>query len=53
MTLHYDRRHEEALDFLRRSVAAANPGESHVRKAHALAALSLKALGRTPADPSS
>ncbi len=46
MTLHYDQRHEEALEQLARSIANAHPNESHVRKARALQTVSLKALGR-------
>ncbi len=42
MTAHYRAGHPEAADWLRRSIAAAGPGESHVRKAYALLAVSLR-----------
>ena len=38
--------HEEAVTWLRRALAAADPGESHVRKVYALLAGSLAALDR-------
>jgi GT2 family glycosyltransferase len=42
MTAHYRSGHPEAVEWLRRSVEAAQPGESHVRKAYALMAVSLR-----------
>jgi len=52
MTAHYTAAgdaavHEEAVDWLRKSIAAAGPGESHVRKAYALLGVSLRELGRS------
>jgi len=42
MTSHYRSGHPEAVDWLRKSIAAAQPGESHIRKAYALMAVSLR-----------
>lgn len=42
MTAHYRAGHDEAAEWLRKSIAAAQPGESHVRKAYALRAVSLR-----------
>ncbi|WP_422927500.1 glycosyltransferase [Singulisphaera sp. PoT] len=39
-------RHEEAVGFLTRGIAAASPGESHLRKAYALLMFSQMQLGR-------
>jgi tetratricopeptide (TPR) repeat protein len=39
-------RHDEAVDYLQRSIAHSGPGESHVRKAYALLVHSLARLGR-------
>ena len=49
MTDHYGGRHPEAVDWLRQSIAAARAGESHVRKAYALLAVSLRETGDTDA----
>lgn len=38
--------HEQAVEFLRKSLEACNPGESHVRKIYALLAASLSQLER-------
>jgi GT2 family glycosyltransferase/tetratricopeptide (TPR) repeat protein len=46
MTAHYNGEHAAAVDWLRRSVDAAGPGESHVRKAYALMGVSLREQGR-------
>jgi len=46
MTDHFGGKHEEAADWLKRSIAAAQPGESHVRKAYSLLAVSLRESGR-------
>ena len=65
MTDHYGGEHAGAIGWLRQSIEAANPGDSHVRKAYALLALSLRQMGQaeesravleaglqsTPADP--
>lgn len=45
MTAHYLGGHAEAVDWLSRSILAAGPGESHVRKAYALMGLSHRELG--------
>jgi GT2 family glycosyltransferase/tetratricopeptide (TPR) repeat protein len=45
MTHHYVGNHEDAIDWFRRSIAASNVQESHVRKAYVLLAQSLRALG--------
>ena len=45
MTAHFTNRHEEAIDWLRRSIKVSEPSESHLRKAYALLANSQKALG--------
>lgn len=46
MTAHYAGEHEEAVDWLSKSIAAAQPSESHVRKAYALLGVSMRELGR-------
>ena len=46
MTCHYSAEHEEAVDWLEKSIAAAHPSESHVRKAYAMLGVSLQSLGR-------
>jgi len=47
MTAHYLGRHNEAIDWLEQSIAAAEPGESHVRKAYSLLGVSKRELGDT------
>lgn len=47
MTDHYSNEHEGAVSWLRQSIAKAGPDDSHVRKAYALLALSLRQLGRS------
>ena len=42
MTYHYMAEHETAIDWLRQCLAASPPGDSHVRKAYALLAVSLR-----------
>ncbi len=44
MTAHYTRQHEEAVTWLERCLAVSRPEESHVRKAYALLAVSLREL---------
>ena len=46
MTDHYTNEHETAVEWLQQSIAVASPDESHVRKAYALVAVSLRLLGR-------
>lgn len=46
MTAHYSNDHEEAIDWLDKSLEASREGESHVRKAYALKGISLRRLGR-------
>jgi GT2 family glycosyltransferase/tetratricopeptide (TPR) repeat protein len=46
MTAHYTDAHEEAIDWLRKSLSVSGEDESHVRKAAALLVGSLKTLGR-------
>jgi GT2 family glycosyltransferase len=46
MTAHYTNAHEEAVDWLRKSLNVSGDAESHVRKAAALLVGSLKELGR-------
>lgn len=47
MTAHYrGGGHQEAVDWLRKSIAAAGSGESHLRKAYSLMGVSLRELGR-------
>ncbi|MBX3110289.1 MAG: glycosyltransferase [Fimbriimonadaceae bacterium] len=46
MTAHYTDGHEEALDWLRKSIEVSGKDESHLRKAFALLVGSLKALGK-------
>jgi len=45
MTRHYNGQHAEAVEWLRRSIAAAGPSESHVRKAYALLGVSYREMG--------
>lgn len=45
MTAHYTSGHPEAVEWLKRSIAAAEPTESHVRKAYALMGVSLREMG--------
>ncbi|MCW5944047.1 MAG: glycosyltransferase [Fimbriimonadaceae bacterium] len=47
MTTHFDGKHEDAVDWFNKCLAVSKPEESHVRKAYALKALSLRELGRT------
>ena len=47
MTDHYGGEHAGAVEWLRQSIAEAGSGDSHVRKAYALLALSLRQLQRT------
>lgn len=42
MTAHYRAGHPEAVEWLRKSISAAQPGESHIRKAYALMAVSVR-----------
>lgn len=46
MTTHFDGRHDEAVDWFDKCLAHSKADESHVRKAYALKALSLRELGR-------
>jgi len=45
MTAHYNKVHEEAVEWLQKSITASSEGESHVRKAYALWAVSMRELG--------
>lgn len=45
MTAHYLHDHEEAVSWLRQSIEAAEPNESHVRKAYALMGVSYREMG--------
>ena len=45
MTAHYNGEHEDAIKWLEKSVSFAKSGESHVRKAYALWAVSVRELG--------
>jgi len=45
MTLHYNGRHGEAAEWLKRCIAASKSDESHVRKAYALLGISKRELG--------
>jgi tetratricopeptide (TPR) repeat protein len=45
MTAHFCGMHEKAIEYLRRSVGFARPGESHIRKAFALMGVSYRSLG--------
>ena len=46
MTCHYTRKHKKAVDWLRKSIEHSQEGESHLRKAYALMAVSQRELGR-------
>lgn len=46
MTRHFEGRHKEAVKYLKRCLAAADPNESIVRKAYSLLAVSLSELGK-------
>ncbi len=46
MEAHFNGEHEAAVEWLRKSLAVSEPGQTHVRKVHALLALSLRDLGR-------
>lgn len=46
MTAHYCDEHEEALDWLAKSLRASQPEESHVRKLYAMMGVSQRKLGR-------
>lgn len=45
MTAHYLQKHEEAIEWLRQSVEASQPSDSHVRKAYAMWAVSAAQTG--------
>ena len=45
MTAHFANGHEDAIRWLKRSIEVSKPGESHLRKAYALMAVSQKQLG--------
>lgn len=49
MTAHYLQKHEEAIDWLKQSVAASQPSDSHVRKAYTMWAVSVAHLEGTVA----
>jgi GT2 family glycosyltransferase/Tfp pilus assembly protein PilF len=46
MTYHYTGEHKKAIEWLEKSIAHAAKGESHLRKAYALLAVSQRELGR-------
>lgn len=45
MTAHYNTEHEDAAEWLQRSIAVSGANESHIRKAYALWAVSVRELG--------
>lgn len=47
MTAHFTNDHPTAIEWLQKCIAVSNPGDSHVRKAYSMLAVSLRELGRS------